>query len=275
MIKLDSGHALPTYKKEHINYDRFLPHLVGFINDENSIVVDIGANYGDTMAALAISNSNLTYICIEADIDFYDYLLHNIERVRSSIPTLSVLPFLAFLGKNIFPIKMEGKSGAKHAVVSNENTNVYERARIPVMPLSRIIASLATHPDSCIRLLKTDTDGYDYDALDASQDVIERFNPIIYFECFFDSDYQLKGYQETLTRLSALGYVNGVVFDNFGGIVLRSHGMNLLPDIFFLIDYLNNQNKKLTSRTIYYYDICLFTEADYSLDDQAIATYYK
>jgi len=74
MIKLDSGHVLPAYKKEHINYDRFLPHLVGFINDEDSIVVDIGANYGDTLAALAISNSNLTYICIEVCIDSYDYL---------------------------------------------------------------------------------------------------------------------------------------------------------------------------------------------------------
>jgi len=149
---------------------------------------------------------------------------------------------------------MEGKSGTKHAVVSNENTNINERARIPVMSLSHIIASLAIHPDSCIRLLKTDTDGYDYDALDASQHEIKRFNPIIYFECFFDSDLQLKGYQETLTRLSALGYGNGVVFDNFGGVDLRSHGINLLPDIFSLIDYLNNQNKKLISRTIYYLD---------------------
>lgn len=273
MIKLDSGHALPTYKEKHINYDRFLPHLVSCINDEDSIVVDIGANYGDTMAALAISNSNLTYICIEADIDFYDYLLHNVKCVKSSIPSLTVLPFLAFLGKNIFPTKMEGKSGTKHAVVSDTNTN--ERARIPVMTLSRIIASLHIHPDSVIRLLKTDTDGYDYDAIDASQHEIKRFNPILYFECFFDSDKQLKGYQETLTWLSALDYVNGVVFDNFGGIILRSHGTNLLPDIFSLIDYLNKQNKKLTSRTIYYYDICLFTEADHSLVDQAIATYYK
>lgn len=50
-IKLPANHMLPVYQKYHPKYDRFLPHLVKYIEPSDT-VIDVGANVGDTLAGI-------------------------------------------------------------------------------------------------------------------------------------------------------------------------------------------------------------------------------
>src|SRR5574340_220037 len=60
-ILLPADHLLPDYQQSHKLYDRFLPHLVNYI-EPKATVIDVGANCGDTLAAMYESNKSLTYI---------------------------------------------------------------------------------------------------------------------------------------------------------------------------------------------------------------------
>jgi tRNA G46 methylase TrmB len=53
---------LPIYQRAHPKYDRFLPHLVKYFNSAKYIVVDIGANVGDSLAGMIEKNSKLNFI---------------------------------------------------------------------------------------------------------------------------------------------------------------------------------------------------------------------
>ena len=76
-LKLDYNSRLPDFKSSFLDYDRFLPHFVKYL-PANSSVVDVGANVGDTLFEMVNANSNLEYICIEADGNFYKDLKINV-----------------------------------------------------------------------------------------------------------------------------------------------------------------------------------------------------
>ena len=57
-IVLPADHALPIYQKAHRLYDRFLPHLSKYI-ESGSTVIDVGANCGDTVAAMFAARSKI------------------------------------------------------------------------------------------------------------------------------------------------------------------------------------------------------------------------
>lgn len=63
---------LPKYKQAYPNYNRFLPHLAKHLKDSD-FVVDIGANVGDTLAAMYRANDSLRFICTELNDVFYTY----------------------------------------------------------------------------------------------------------------------------------------------------------------------------------------------------------
>jgi len=83
-ILLPSDHLLPSYQKKHRTYDRFLYYLVSSLEDDSS-VIDVGANIGDTVCSMIQSNSHLNYYCIEGDNYFYSYLLKNIKKIEKNL----------------------------------------------------------------------------------------------------------------------------------------------------------------------------------------------
>lgn len=59
-LQIPIDHRLPLYQSQFANYDRFLPHLAKQL-DSNDLVIDIGANVGDTVAAMLLENPNLRF----------------------------------------------------------------------------------------------------------------------------------------------------------------------------------------------------------------------
>lgn len=85
-IRAHCSHNLPLYKKHYKFYDTALPRLLRQLTQDGSriAVIDIGANIGDTAAAL-LENENLIVICIECGDEFMDLLLINMRPYGSRV----------------------------------------------------------------------------------------------------------------------------------------------------------------------------------------------
>lgn len=259
-ILLPADHMLPTYQRHHPKYDRFLPHLAKYIVSSDT-VIDVGANVGDTLAGMAAANSTLSYICIEPDDAFFELLVQNISRIKRVKTDLNVRAVKSLVGKAVSAVNLEGRAGTRHAVMNGGG-------KIRSRPLDEILADA---PHSAIRVLKTDVDGFDYDVLDSSLAVIRRNKPLIYFECQFDYDYQRAGYEKTLSALEVDGYCDWTVFDNFGELILRARGTDVVIQ---LMNYVWRQNTGKSARTIHYYDVLAVQSQDAALVDRVLAEYH-
>ena len=259
-ILLPANHGLPIIQRKNLQYDRFLPHLAKYIKADETIF-DIGANVGDTLAGMAEQNSHSTYICIEPDDEFFQYLLKNISRIKAAKKNLNVHAVKSLVGKNVTGISLEGHGGTKHAVITNEG-------KISSRPLDDIISDLANI--SNVRIIKTDVDGFDYDVIDSSLTAIRKYKPMIFLECQCDYDYQKSGYGKTFATLESEGYRDWIVFDNFGQFMLRTSHLNIVTQ---LLDYVWHQNIGNATRTIFYFDVLAAQGKDRDLIDSALATY--
>jgi FkbM family methyltransferase len=257
-ILLPAFHRLPQYQDMHMKYDRFLPHMAGKMNSNNS-VIDVGANCGDTLAGMVASNSKLQYVCIEPDSQFYDELNSNIKLIKNKYKDLNVITVMSLVGKDIKSASLSGNFGTKNAVIGNGG--------IPSKTLDNIVSEINIKP---IGLLKSDVDGFDYDVLDSAKKIIETQKPIVFFECQNDYEYQKNGFINTIKWLHNEGYKKWIIFDNFGEVVFKTKECD---HIFQLLDYVWKQNIKQTTRTIYYYDILACAAKDEKFIDSVMDDY--
>jgi FkbM family methyltransferase len=188
---------LPLYQPRHPRYDRFLPLLALHLSPDET-VVDVGANVGDTLAAMADRNARLRYVCIEADEVFFGWLRRNIARVQAARPELRADAIQALVGRSVAGAALEGHGGTKHAVPG-------AAGGVESRPLDHVLAERDCGP---VRLLKSDVDGFDYDAIDSSLRVVDADGPLLFFECQCDTAAQKAGYERTLAALAERGYVD-------------------------------------------------------------------
>ena len=260
-IHLPSGHLLPELQRQHVSYDRFLPELVRQLNQSDS-VIDVGANCGDTLAAMVNSSPNLKYICIEPDDEFFRFLELNVARMQSSFDSLVVTPIRSLVGSRSQAALLQGSGGTKHATPSALGNFRYQR-------LDNILAEVGTEG---VRLLKVDVDGYDFDVIDSASKTIEQNKPILFFECEPSTAEQSCGFKATIDSLVLQGYSEWAVFDNFGGLVARGLRPN---DILQLIDYLGRQNAGRSTRAIFYFDILAATIEDSLAVNSALDSFLR
>lgn len=257
-IHLPAYHRLPIYQRNHPKYDRFLPHLIKNI-EGNCCVIDVGANCGDTLAGMANENAKIQYVCIEPDQNFHALLLSNVENIKGAYPNFNVICKKYLVGKSFTNVSLDGVGGTKHAVVG--------AGTLVAKPLDKILDEINVAP---VRLLKSDVDGFDYDVIDSARELLISQHPMIFFECQNDFDYQKKGFEETISWLHFIGYTDWVLFDNFGEVVLRT---DRIDQIYQLLEYVWRQNEKLTTRTIYYFDILAAASKDRNFIDAALKIY--
>lgn len=258
-ITLPPGHMLPEYKRHHPNYDRFLPHLVQHLNDAE-LVVDIGANVGDTLAAMFHANKNLRYICIEPDDVFFWHLSENIERINSAGQRVAVRTIKALVGTSLPAVTLKGKDGTKKAVMSADGKFQCER-----------LDSLIDEAEiTSVRLLKSDVDGFDWDVLSSSSRVIRSSKPLIFFELYHDDESQYRGYLDLINVLEMDGYTGWVMFDNFGNLMLKTGNTDTVRQ---LMSYVAAQNAGRSTRTIFYLDVLAVHGNDAAFVESVLRTY--
>jgi FkbM family methyltransferase len=257
-IELDYTHSLPDYQSGHAYYDRFLPHLAKHL-PSNRLVIDVGANVGDTLVGMIDANASLEYVCIEADKSFFDDLAKNINTIKAQVPNANIHAVNVFVGKEVNNVSLEGSNGTKHAVIGAGD--------IESQPLDKVLNDLGL--DAKLSLLKTDVDGFDYDVIRSSEKLLSD-RPLIYFECHYENENQLNGYKSLFNELIERGYSSFALFDNFGQYITK---LGAVEQLNALLEYVARQNLGRGTRTFYYYDILAFDEDKREFVDGVINDY--
>jgi FkbM family methyltransferase len=247
---------LPVYQARFPQYDRFLPHLAGFL-PSNSIVIDVGANCADTLAAMADKNDTLDFLCIEADQYFCQYLAANAEAIKTTNPARQIVLIKCLVGSEVTNVIMAGGGGTKKAVYSDDSN----QDAIQSASLDSILEITSAQVDR-ISLVKVDTDGYDYDVLNSAFNLLSSRQPLLFFEAHFSDDQQRAKYEELIMALERFSYTNWSVFDNFGALMLSEAAPSQVID---LLAYVWRQNQSQSNRTIYYIDILVGVDRDKNL----------
>lgn len=238
-ITLPRSHLLPTFQAEHRLYDRF-PLALGN-SKYDGWIVDIGANVGDTLAALA-SFSPKRIICIEPEAKWFEKLEANADIVRRSGSTVVCLQGAVGPDGALADLNRTSSSTA-HFVPSEAGTTRLKSLEQMVRPIIG---------DSELDLIKSDVDGFDASVLDSGRAIITKDLPLLYVEAEVPNPSQLEAWSTTITWLKQAGYDRFAVLDNFGLPLLCTAEAKTVMDCLRYTLELNNAN---STRTIWYFDL--------------------
>jgi FkbM family methyltransferase len=222
---LPPEHLLPIYKQKNRLYDSFLPVLANRL-PKNCIVVDVGANIGDSCKSMYGANSSLSFICVEPDAKFFKYLKFNTRKIPKG--NLSLYKLLVTESSGSF--KLVGKGGTKSMKVSDQSS-------IKTATLDSLCDDLDVN--SQIGLIKSDVDGFDFDVLLSGKSVISKKQPLVFAEFSFIDSSSLSKYLNIVNFLISANYISAYVFKNTGGFEC-SVDLNQLEN--FLRNSVNSSN---------------------------------
>jgi len=219
LIEMTDRHTLPYYQQQHKLYDRFLPHLAKSLTGS---VIDVGANVGATMAAMAQANPQLDFFCAEPQEHNYVALQQNKKIVEDKLQT-------------------------KVRIMKNTIGTVG-------VSLNAVVEEFDYKPD----LIKVDVDGMDYDVLNSYK--FDQ-QPMLYFEADYQTETQLELFKKLIYDLNVRGYTKYFLFDNFGAF-MGAVEHDEINHIDYLFDYIWTLKQKRSTMTIYYMDILAVTPKD-------------
>jgi FkbM family methyltransferase len=237
---LPPEHLLPIYKQKYRLYDSFLPVLANRL-PENSIVVDVGANIGDSCKGMYGSNSSLSFVCVEPDTKFFKYLKFNTRK----IPKQNLFLHKLLVTQSGGSFKLVGKGGTKSMQVTNQSS-------IKTSTLDSLCSEISV--GSQIGLIKSDVDGFDFDVLLSGRSVISEKQPLVFAEFSFVDGSSLGKYLNLVNFLISAKYTLAFIFRNTGAFEC-SIDLNKLED--FLHKNVNSSNHYVG---VSYFDIMFSAE---------------
>jgi FkbM family methyltransferase len=271
-LRTTFGHPLKRYLNDFEKYDRFLPFLS---KATSKTVIDIGSNIGDTLVLIK-SVSNINVICVEPDKDFIRYLNKNIERNKFN--QVQLYPYPISAEKKMVVIE-------KNALHSTSNTSEALNHNTEPGLTTKTFRDLLTDLSldiSSIGIIKSDTDGYDWDCLNSIADYFDYVaNEIEYPEfIFYEHQTYLNNigakdphskereiwYECSLKRLAKHGYTEFYIFDNFGALI---HQTKELDDLLELTNGLKESqiNNKVAN---YFLDVLVTQPATSHIVERAL-----
>lgn len=244
LLDMGSGHMLSVNQKVHPMYDRFVPFLAQAAeNASGRFVIDIGANVGDTAAAM-VRHTQKQIICIEPTQKFYGLLQRNINNFGDTYSSRcrTVNAFISADDRENFVSKITAGTAVK--------VNVDGKAEVPTYTIPSLLKSLQLSLAD-VSLIKVDTDGFDSDCIMSMGDDLRNASPLLYWENELSDVIQHDKYMAMDSYLEKSGYTDFFVFDNFGNYL--SHcTIEQLQDI---NNYLLRLAKGMSTRTFFYADI--------------------
>jgi FkbM family methyltransferase len=207
-LVLPWSHRLPDYTKHGPSYGQNLVQLAKLLAESAPLtVLDVGANVGDS--ALQILNAaDGKVLCVEGDTAYLKFLHLNADRD----PRVTIVEAL---------LVVDELGAAKTAVRTGGTTRFTTGHRADAMPSLTPDELRAKYPDfTRLRLVKSDTDGYDTTLVPPIARTWSDSHPVLFFE--YDPYFtRLAGYDPLAVwpRLAELGYRDVAVWTN-GGIGL-------------------------------------------------------
>lgn len=256
------GHPIEIFRRQHPLYDRRLAALSALVSDARpgTVLIDVGANIGDTAALCRLAGCSLEIIAVEPSDTYLAYLNRN-RRIAPGI-FANVHPVRAFIGPPGVKLQLVENNGT--ASVRSAATGAVGSETDHTPPT----IGLTELTDRSVSLLKTDTDGFDAEILISNIDWLRNERPIIWSEADVSPAASSSGWATVLEEIQG-SHRWVCIFDNFGFLV--AHGdlaikQSLIMD---LIDY-GRRHKGLDAVAvglpkIYYLDIAFFPDEQIDL----------
>ncbi len=254
-IRLPVNSRLPMYKRAFKLQDTPLGDVARVVRAKypDLHAIDIGANVGDT-AALIRKAGEIPVLCIEGDSELLSILAENAAVMGAGIVVEK--SFVGAEGQAVDPalIVDRGRNASLKAAIQDEGS----------IKLRSLRSILEDHPEfSQAKLLKTDTEGFDFDILRQSLDFIHGSKPVIFFE--YDPGLRPAESRAGLDTIGALieaGYSDFIYYDNYGNFLIhaKAQQLDILTD---LHNYL--ASNRAFGAAVYYFDVCAFHEQDADL----------
>lgn len=255
-----NNHMIDKYQAQYPLYDRFLPYFCSFFD---GLIIDIGANIGDTSIAIFSQNDNCFIVGVEPDEDFFKDCIENIKINDLGERFLGIQKFVS-TRKGSFVIEKD-----KTSSTGSINTDHSEETINNTLSFSDLLNLIPSKISQKFDLLKIDTDGFDWDILNSLSDIEDdstlskpRF---IFFEMqtFENNDASKKlkrqemneNYINSIKKLQQRGYTYFSLFDNFGTYVLTTDSIN---DIITLNEYVIRSQVKNSHSSIFYFDVMAY-----------------
>lgn len=275
-IILQDNHVLGKYHKSFPLYDRFLPILCA---DFEGLIIDVGANIGDTSIAIFSKNLKSFIVGVEPDTVFFEECINNIFQNGLTNRFLGVNKFVSTNEGNFC---LEKSSTMSTGSISSKINQSGEKNTISFSELMDLIPKEKMMK---FDILKIDTDGFDWDILNSFVHYGSDFRikpRFIFFEMqtylnnlgVYDENrnQMIEDYKASIARLLSIGYNNFCLIDNFGTPIKITKSIN---EILELNDYIKRSQVHNSHSTIYYIDILAFFDNESEFVTQAIENLYK
>ncbi|WP_311951290.1 FkbM family methyltransferase [Mucilaginibacter terrae] len=250
----NAQHPIQSYLETHKYYSRNLPRLAKYIEEKYSSysIIDVGSNIGDSVALIRSADVKQPIFCFEGEHEYYKLLQTNLQQFNN------VTAYEAFLGEN-----NETKSGATEVSDGTAKLNLKAGSEIEVKSLTDL--AIANNINN-IKLLKIDTDGFDFKILRGAITLIEKNKTILFFE--YDAAYLEEQGENGVTMFKILnksGYNKLLFYDNFGKLLINLTTIDT-DQITLLYNYMRKKEGAFP-----YYDVIAFHCEDDDLADKVIA----
>jgi FkbM family methyltransferase len=257
----DAQHPIESYLAQHKYYAHNLTRIAKHLESkyQQYAIIDVGANIGDTIALFRSAGVNQLIYLIEGEPLYFSLLKKNLEQFDNA------KIFETFLGED--DLVQEG------AIESDRGTakvTANVNKQISIKKLDSLAAENNFEP---VKLLKVDTDGFDFKVLRGSFDYIKKHKPVLFFEyvAIYLKEQGEHGTQ-TLYSLQQLGYNKAIYYDNYGKMLISITLDNHLQ-VEQLFIYMSDK-----TGAFQYYDVCVFHTDDDALADDVITkemAFYK
>jgi FkbM family methyltransferase len=247
-------HRLDVYRAANPLYDRRLPLLARLVGAAapGCVIIDVGANIGDTVALCRMAGCDAPFIAVEPSPQYFALL----EENRKALPSLfkNVHALRAFIGAGTEHLSLVAGAGTAHVQINYRTANPDTASDTPTLPLSQVT-------EQEVSLIKIDTDGYDAIILSASVEFLRRARPVIWAEAEVSDPADEQRWSQLCTDL-AESHPHMCIFDNFGFLV--AHGAVADKQITFLdlLRYTRRHKagevKQIGPPRIYYIDVAFF-----------------
>jgi FkbM family methyltransferase len=254
-IRLAENGQLLNYKDAFHLYDTAVAKIAGSLRAKYPALraIDIGANVGDT-AALIRESAEIPVLCIEGDPALIPLLRENAARLGPGVEMEH-----SFVGPDGMAMNLEAADDL------GRNTCLVEAIDpLGSVRLRSLRSILTDHPDFAgSKLLKIDTEGFDFDILRQSLEFILEAKPAIFFE--YDPHFRPAepcAGLDAIDKLIGAGYSDFIYYDNFGNFLLHAEASRrgILGD---LDSYLASNRKYGVA--VYYFDVCALHQEDADL----------
>jgi FkbM family methyltransferase len=255
-ILLPKGSPVKNILRYHRRYDFALGPISSTIAAKypHFCAIDIGANVGDT-AAIICRDRDVPVLCIEGDTAVLPLLRANAGRIGPQIVIEEV--FVGAEGDVVDLTAIEG--GGLNATLTRA-ANDASGQRLPTLA-----AILERHPAfRTAKLLKIDTEGYDFRIIESSRRFLAAAKPVVFFEYnpWFHAP-NLRAGVATIEMLLEIGYNNAIVYDNHGNFMLSLSGGDMTERFNDLNAFLASNRR--FGAAVGYIDVCAIHVEDSDL----------